>query len=96
MNIKLTILNFLCRVFLPSHWIKINPYNRQLDLWLLKQIKEDTFEGFDYLTAYLGGKEVWTGSYPYGYGYIWGGRKYSCGSYVAIKLKRYLQKKEFE
>lgn len=93
---KLTLLNLITRITRPTHWIKLYPYDRELDHWLLKQIEEDTFEREGYLTVYMGGKEVWVSNYPYSYGYIYkyGGRH--CGSYVAVKLKRYLRDKTNE
>lgn len=93
---KLTLLNFICRLLFPNHWIKIHKYSRALDLWLLKQIEMDTFEGHDNFTCRLSGKEVWFQNYPYAYGHIHGLPEVCCGSYVAIKLKKYLDGKVYD
>ena len=94
--IALTVLNFLTRVTRPNHWIKLHDYDRELDQWLLKQIKEDTYVSPGYLTCCLGYTEVWVGNYPYSYGWVYPSYKRHCGSYVAVKLKRYLKRKETE
>lgn len=104
---KLWILNFLYRCFIPDHWIKLPEYDRKGDEFLLECIEKGykpSITEYSFARLSIGGKNVWILNYPYAFGGVYDtkdeyltetGNKKRCGSYVAVKFKKYLKKHGF-
>lgn len=94
-NTKLWLLNFFTRLTRPTHWVKLGRTFLPYDKWVLQQIEKDTWRPVDRYTCMLGDKEIWVRNYPYSYGSIYHRGDVVLGSYVAAKLRRYIQTKEY-
>lgn len=55
----------------PRSWMRLHRTSKAWDKKLNMLLDGDYEINFDYLTCTINGHKVWTGNYPYSYGYVW-------------------------